>query len=45
MEDDDVPDLGIGEVIDEPVHQDRWPTSRVGSIDSEGIWYGLTMNA
>ena len=23
----------------------RWPTSRVGSIDSEGIWYGLTMNA
>src|SRR6478672_2421752 len=23
----------------------RWPTSRVGSIDSEGIWYGLTMKA
>src|SRR5262245_18492615 len=23
----------------------RCPTSRVGSIDSEGIWYGLTMKA
>ena len=23
----------------------RWPMSSVGSIDSEGIWYGLTTNA
>ena len=23
----------------------RWPTSSVGSIDSEGIWYGLTTKA
>ena len=23
----------------------RWPTSSVGTIDGEGIWYGLTMKA
>ena len=39
------PTSRVAEVVPTRLTSTRWPTSSVGSIDSDGIWYGLTMKA